>query len=366
MMKKFFFLAIAAAAMASCSQDETIGVNQGQGISFRSSTDKATRSMETTTANLTSFYVTAFDDNGAGYFKDANFTGSQGESYTSNPAYYWPGDDDVLTFRAYAPVSTNIDGTMSLSKEDGNTLTDFTPKNDVSEQVDLIYATATGKKSENETSGVQLNFAHMLSQIEIKAKNANEGYIYKVMGVKIGKVVSKGMLNFDKAVSDDATTKASAWTPGSEKADYTVEYETGSEIELDENATSIMLANNDNAMLIPQQLTAWDSETDNKNESEGAYLAVKVNIETKDGALVYPATKDEYAWAAVAIDTEWEMGNKYTYTLDFSEGAGNVDPEDPDKPGEEILGGPIKFTVSVAEWTPNDEPINLGQEESGK
>lgn len=363
-MKKFFFFAIAAAAMASCSQDETIGVNQGQGISFRSSTDKATRSSETTTANLTSFYVTAFDESGAGYFKDVNFTGSQGESYTSNPAYYWPGDDGQLTFRAYAPVSTDIGGTMSLSKGDGNTLTDFTPKSNVSQQVDLIYATATGKKSDNETSGVQLDFAHMLSQIEIKAKNTNTGYTYKVMGVKIGKVLSKGTLDFDKAVSEEATTKASAWTSGSEKSDYTVEYTTARQ--LNGTPQSLMTTDGDNAMLIPQQLTEWKPETDNSNENEGAYLAVKVNIETKDGALVYPDKKNEYAWTAVAIDTKWEMGNKYIYTLDFSKGAGNIDPEDPDNPGEEILGGPIVFTVSVTEWTPNDKPIELGQEESGE
>lgn len=50
---------------------------------------------------------------------------------------------------------------------------------------------------------------------------------------------------------------------------------------------------------------------------------------------------------------------KYIYTLDFSEGAGKVDPEkeqpedptvDPFDPGEDILGSPIKFTVEVSEW----------------
>ena len=60
----------------------------------------------------------------------------------------------------------------------------------------------------------------------------------------------------------------------------------------------------------------------------------------------------------MAINTNWEAGKKYVYTLDFSEGAGKVDPEKPDpadpndpfNPGEDILGSPIKFTVEVSEW----------------
>lgn len=120
---------------------------------------------------------------------------------------------------------------------------------------------------------------------------------------------------------------------------------------------------NDNAMLLPQQLVAWTPETDKKNDNNGAYIALKIQITTKDGARVYPATGD-YDWAAVAINTNWEAGKKYVYTLDFSSGAGKVDPEKPDpidptdpfKPGEDILGKPIKFTVTVTDWVPAVQP----------
>lgn len=122
---------------------------------------------------------------------------------------------------------------------------------------------------------------------------------------------------------------------------------------------------NDNAMLLPQQLTAWTPETDKKNANNGAYIALKIQITTKDGARVYPAkAKGDYDWAAVAINTNWEARKKYVYTLDFSNGAGKVDPEkpqpvdptDPFKPGEDILGGPIKFKVTVADWIPAVQP----------
>ena len=121
-----------------------------------------------------------------------------------------------------------------------------------------------------------------------------------------------------------------------------------------------------NAMLIPQQLVAWTPESDKPNTKKGAYLAVKINIVTKDGAQIYPATQGEYDWAAVAIDTNWKPGKKYVYTLDFSNGAGKVDPEkptpvvptDPFNPGEDILGSPIKFTVDVTPWE-EDVPQNV-------
>ena len=57
---------------------------------------------------------------------------------------------------------------------------------------------------------------------------------------------------------------------------------------------------------------------------------MKVNITTKDGGQIYPAKVGEYDWTAVAIGTNWEAGKKYVYTLNFTDGAGKVDPEKPD------------------------------------
>lgn len=40
-MKKILLAAVAIAALASCSNDDVVDVNQGKGISFRTSLDKA-------------------------------------------------------------------------------------------------------------------------------------------------------------------------------------------------------------------------------------------------------------------------------------------------------------------------------------
>ena len=128
-----------------------------------------------------------------------------------------------------------------------------------------------------------------------------------------------------------------------------------------------MATDGNNAMLIPQQLTAWTPDSDKTNTKKGAYIAVKVNITTASGARIYPdASVGEYDWVAVPVGTNWVAGQKYVYTLDFSNGAGRVDPEKPDptdpdpfEPGEPILGDPIKFTVTVTPWVDASQNLNM-------
>lgn len=72
MKKQLFLVVVAALAMASCSKDESTGINNGNAIDFRAAMQ--TRASETTTANITNFFVTALDKNNANYFSDAEFT----------------------------------------------------------------------------------------------------------------------------------------------------------------------------------------------------------------------------------------------------------------------------------------------------
>lgn len=345
MKKQIMFMAMTAMLIASCSSDDVVSTNTGRAIDFRTSV--GTRGAETTTANIDKFWVTAIDGAGANYFSKQEYK-KEGEFFTSKPLYYWPVG--TLNFFAYSPSETDLGATVTINK-DTKILADFSPATEIAKQKDFVTATASGTRVDNETKGVKLTFAHQLSQIEIKAKNTNTGYIYKVVGVRIGKPVSKGTFTFSTNTWSLTTT---------EKANYAVEYTTDPRTLTAD--TTMMGAANDNAMLLPQQLTAWDFKTDQTNTKNGAYIALKIQITTKDGARVYPA-KGDYDWAAVAIDTNWEAGKKYVYTLDFSNGAGKVDPEkptpdptDPFKPGEDILGGPIKFKVTVTDWIPAIQP----------
>lgn len=353
MKKQFLFIVVAALAMASCSKDEQTAVNRGAAIDFRGA--MATRATETITANLDDIFVTALDKNNANFFTDEQFTKDVDNFFKSTTSYYWPNDDSELKFFAYAPSSSDLGSTVTIDNST-KTLADFSPKTTIADQKDFVSCQATGKKSVNESAGVALTFKHQLSQIEIKAKNDQDAYRYKVVAVRIGQPVSKGTFDFG----------TENWNLEMDKVNYTVP--DFGEITLNGTPESLM-GTGGSAMLIPQQLIAWDAAGDKPNANKGAYLAVKLQITTKAGARVYPAeVVGDYDWAAVPVNTNWEAGKKYVYTLDFTSGAGKVDPEkpnpsdptDPFKPGDDILGNnAIKFTVQVTEWVEETKDVDM-------
>ena len=337
-------MSIAAMILTSCAKDSMKEANKGRAIDFRVAAQS--RATETTTANLTTFYVTAIDESGSNYFTNAAFT-KVDEYFCSSPAYYWPGSEE-LNFYAYAPSATSLGATVTINK-DTKIIEGYAPAVDITDQKDLVTAIATGSK-EDEASGVALTFNHQLSQIEIKARNANEGYTYKIKGVRLAQPVAQGDLNL-------ATGE---WTlTSSSKAVYDVTYDRV--ITLGIYSQNLMESEGDNAMLIPQQLVAWNPETDKTNTQKGAYISVYAQVRTAEGARVYPKTEgDDYAWLAVPIDTKWEAGHKYVYTLDFTEGAGYSDPIEGYGSGDEVLGGPIKLTMSVLPWNENNNSDIIG------
>ena len=358
-------MGIAALAFASCAKDTVTEVNRGMAIDFRVATQ--TRAAETTTANLKEFAVTAISTTavtggteGANYFTDVTYNKATGQTYyLSNPVYYWP-KDGALNFYAYSPVT--LPGTVSVNKA-GKTVTNFTPASEVKEQVDFITATASAAYSTDEdgdnvpdveAEGVALVFSHELAQVAVKAKNNNTGYKYTVKGFKVGNVVGKGTFDFTKA-------EGNGWTLSNDVASYTVEFdekelpnnktdETGETVE---TVVSLMDDTTDSgtAMLLPQQLKAWTTE-----KTTGTYFAVLAKVETTAGTLVYPKDASQFGWLAVAVDTKWEAGYKYVYTLDFTKGAGTpITGEGVGSGDGELFGGPIMLTANVTPWEAADE-----------
>lgn len=337
MKKTILFMSLGALSMiglSACTEDETVSVNEGNGIEFRPAMGTRTRATETTNANLESIRVAAFME-GTPFFESTDFIKGQTGFFTSTPVYHWPGDDTELEFYAYSPAVPG--GTVSLTS-DAKTMTDFTIAPNIADQVDFITSYATGNRSANEESGVELTFNHRLSQIEIYAKSDNDAYVFKISGIRIGQPISNGSFDFTD----------SSWTLGSDKAIYEETYPTPRTLTSD---PASMMGDEGNAILIPQQLVEWDPIKDGSNAAKGAYLSVKLQANTVAGAQVYPfPSNGDCQWAAVPLPTNWEPGKKYVYTLDFTEGAGFVDPENPE-PGTPVLGGPIDFTVKVVDWT---------------
>lgn len=377
-MKKLLFAAAVITAMASCSNNEIIDVNSGEGISFRTSLDKATRANAanvTTLDNLSEFKVAGIG-NDATYMPEL-LVSKSGSAWNTASTYYWPAYE--LKFFAYAPTNFGT-GTATLNHT-AQTIAGFTPATEIAEQKDLLISCNTGNKANNEASGVEMNFKHALSQIEIKAKCSNPNIKIEVKAVRVVNPGTTATFTFPtEATSSQYNLLQANWSGLS--GQNTTAYKTKGEIvELNEQAKSIMFGDK-NFMLIPQQLTAWTG----KGSTEGAYISVLCRIYSKNGdqyTLLYPQPtttdnkENKYGYAAVAINTNWLPGKKYIYTLDFcspdggGNGGGLIDPtpdneKDPEvdpnpkdgsEGGDPVLNGPIKFTVTVDNWTDETENI---------
>lgn len=378
-MKKLLFAAAVITAMASCSNNEIIDVNPGEGISFRTSLDKATRTTAnvTTKENLTQFNVTAIG-NSSSYFTNLLVSSTnQGVNWNTAQTYYWPSYE--LKFFAYAPI--NDIGTVSID-QNAQTINGFTPASDVAQQKDLLVSCNTGTKDANEGTGVEMNFKHALSQIEIKAKCSNPNIKIEVKGIRIVNPASSGNFTFPNTATQlGYTLPQGNWTDlkGTNNSAYKIKTSSDN-VELTNEAKSLMFGEN-NFMLIPQHLTAWTG----KGSTDGAYISVLCRIYSKNGdqyTLLYPQpttgdNKDnKFGYASVAINTDWQPGKKYIYTLEFcsadtnGNGGGLIDPkpdtEDKDvdpnpkdgsEGGDPVLNGPIKFTVTVDNWVDETKDI---------
>ena len=369
-------IALAALSLASCAEDEPVSYNleNENEISFRPA--MGSRASEVTNANLQSFWVTSFIGD-TPYFNNVEFSKGAGGFFNSVKPYYWPADTTSVEFYAYSPslaalfpddiTGDDDDGWHDFynSEDAGLTfnatekkLVNFMVSDSINKQVDFITAYGKGNRKENESAGVELTFDHRLTQIEIRAKSENPTYTFKVKGVRIGRVQYMGSFDF--------TTNA--WTLD-EWHDTQVCESSFPEVTLTADPVSIM-GPNGNAMLLPQTLIPWNYTGDPDNAARGAYLSVFVQISTTEtGAVIYPFPSDtrldpetkqlrKYAWASIPLSTTWEAGKKYIYTLDFTNGAGYIDPDDPN-PGKPVLGEAIKFTVTVNPWTDTPQPTPM-------
>ena len=342
--KNVLFVALASMMLAtSCSQEEN-------GLASSSSNSKQisiyplvnySRAVETSIDNLQDFYVTAFQEGEANYMAGVKYSKS-GDGYgTDDGKFFWPADDSNLHFYAYAPAKPGKEGYTFDITSTTQKMENFSPNDAAADQQDFVYAFAKGNKTGNADDGIAIDFKHALSEITISAKNTNTAYTIEVSGVKLGGIKNKGTFTFPSYNGDG--TDAS-WTQDSQTGSYTTEWESDA-VELSSDVKDFKDQGNVPFMLIPQSLISANKAAD------GAYIALKVKITTKGGQVIYGA--DGESWAYVAIDTDWQMGKRYNYTLDFSNGAGQ------DADGNLIISGKnIKLNVTVSGFTPEDKAVN--------
>lgn len=397
MKKSLFFFAAAALAFASCSNDETVEVNQSlkeaNVISFRPFINAQTRADDQTATTLqvatAGFYVTAYykapgESTPSKYFDNVCFkTDGSSTTYNSDTKYYWPASG-TLDFFAYAPT---VESNSQITRTDYKTFT-VTPSSTVAEQVDLIYANTDGKSitptgSSESTSygaaGVPLNFRHTGSKIVVKVKNSEPNNLkYEITGLKIVNVDGTATFTYNDGTNGENntdtknTTFTGQWSNNTEATEkntsYSVETSTANSFKGQlTTARNLSAAGTDtddsnwNMILIPQKTTAakqYASTSENSTvEANKSYIALKMVIKNGDTNIEVANAAADGNWAIWPVAFSWEPGKKYTYTIDLAGGGYWEKNADTDLNLDPILeNAVIKFVdVTVDNWSDDTE-----------
>lgn len=363
-MKKLFFCAATAVALlTSCSNEETVEVNQNNPdlIRFSASTENATRAGAYTPSSkvycnanpVDLFTVYAFDEDGKAVIDGDEYT-FDGSNYNSanNVERYWPKSG---TLKFYA-VNNGV-----LSFEDGNAVVKNYTVAEGKEGKDLVYAVTSASKADVNASldkKVKLNFRHALSQVVFAAKTTQKAkddhLTINVKSVTVCNVPTSGNYTINPASTSDninhtanhsgadySTVEPGTWAPagrgnfGASLADYT----------LLNDAVTVSEPNSDQALLlIPGNYTAWE-----KDAAAGTYFLVDCQIYQQVKASEAKVTVWEGP-VLVPFSATWEQGKRYLYTFVFGNGTG-IDPNNPDNP----VFVPISFNVKVDEFVNGNE-----------
>lgn len=356
--------------LIACHSTEILDQRQEGRISLRTTVSNATKAVSLTPDYLKEegFHLTAFENpltesNPTKLFEiDLGKDQYKADGYYVED-YFW--GDQTLYFYAWYPKSEA--GALSVDADHGYAIT-YIPAADAAQQKDFSIAYNTGDKEHNASSGVNLNFRHALSQVEIKVNNGSTvGNTVIVKGVKVGNAIKSGTISMplsptDEAIADDGSNLLTGlWSgnvrTGADKNIRSYSIIHTNPITITPGNTQSVMGSGGNWMVVPQVATdecVWDVTKGGAGES--IYMALLVQLR-QGSATVFPhsntpdADKEgEYAWTAVPIPAgaTLESGKKYTFTLTFIINTGNAGNLISN--GEEVLSHPIKLVVSVDDW----------------
>lgn len=384
-MKKFFYVAIAATALASCSSDNLVDLKEGDEIKITAVADNDSRADSIFCNNNKMGQFELYAAVNKKTFINGEVYAKTGSDYSTTAKRYWP-EHDAVDFYAlhnqgsftWAPAATDSNPVASG---------EFTPATSVAAQKDFVYAVKKGVVKPAD-GHVALNFRHALSQIEFQAKNQNPDLKIEILDVKVGNALSTAaytlpastdgnIVNHDLNAEPesgsypDAVITWSSWAAGGSNTSYTFGAEFGTAKTLEDTEGTLTLGTHftdyaKSMLLLPQSTTAWTTTV-----KTGTYLAVKVRIwnvsvtdEGTDETLIYgDADTDvdgyEGRWAAVPVAFNWEPGKKYVYTFNFTNG-GNAGYED-DENGEPDVTPvlvPLTVDVTVDDFVAAGQPVD--------
>lgn len=288
-------LGIAAAALASCTNNEVMEVADSRAIGFDAFVGNATKA-DITDDNISEFYVFGgYNNSFTNVFNNAVVSKSDG-GWTYTPTQYWTASK-AYTFQGYAPkIETKVDPTAT-----GVKFTDFVANG----ETDLLASKVASVNTDSQIttmSAVQLDFRHVLSKIKFKFTTDLANVNITISDLKVKQLPGKGTYTNSGSTGTWAVSDAQ---------DYT----------LTSNGTltnSAALTSGD-AIVLPQ--TPSDIKVTFTLNATGG-------IELKDKAIT-----------TTLPNTKLEEGNVYVYTAKID--AKNIDPE-----GELV---PIVFDAPIVD-----------------
>ncbi len=367
-----------ALIFASCSKEEVVSIPQ-DGITYNVVSGKQTRALDSYCNNTLPDYFMVWAQNVEN--NSVYINGDKIENKGGNPVIwadadgtrYWP-KDKKLDFYAH------VNGEGFFSYNNGApTFDQFTVKDNVAEQVDLMYAVMKGLSEDVGT--VNVNFRHALSQVAFKAINNNPNLHVEISGVSIGHIGNTATFTYPTAStdenfvdhtdnpSDQNLTGQGEWGEVSGDKVYSVAFD--SPIKVGSTVTNLTCPGDDhvngfkNVMtLMPQQVAAWNPEIPGDTWN-GAYFLVDLKICNISGEAYVETDEVLYQGeAAIPVEIDWVQGKRYIYTLIFNNGGDGGYTPDPTNPNP-VLPATIKYNTTVDDFIPangGDHNMDSGKE----
>lgn len=352
MRHRYYTLATGTIALmlASCSADEPVAKNTSDSIiNYAVAAANQSRAANSYCAKNKpgEFHVWAehkINSDATTYINgDRIAIGADGTYTDVDGIRYWPSEG-TLSFYAIA----DSDSKFNFATKQVN---NYIIKSDVKDQLDLMYAVASDLQTN--TSPVNLNFRHALSQICFQAKNENPNSRITINSIAIGgtgEIVNKGTYTLPSTSTEgnitthsttdqgDTPTRGSWTLSDTDKTSYQINSinKVLNDSYLDFTATSDHSGKwyTNVLNLIPQQ----------KN---GLTVTLNVKIENKsvdkNGNVTYKPVNNNLN-VEVKIDIDWREGNRYIYAFNFH------------KDWSPTNLNAVKYNVTIDDFIDNPKP----------
>ena len=367
-MKKLFYFAAAAVALAACAKNEVVPVNSGenQEITFNVApkTKAATKFADNLKFKSYAYYLPGEETwdnhktdpalyiNGAEISYQKKTADSEEKVWKAEHSYYWP-KNGKLTFFAWTSLKETVGNPNSYtvsyvddvtcSNTTGIKVENYKVDSEKNKNVDLLVADIKADQKANTTTteagkyynnGVPTLFRHKLSYLIFKVKTATDDYAsagkeFALKSIKILGVDSKGTYsqNATTTNSDGSYNTVGSWEVTASKTAQTY-FDVTDHEPVVFGAADITLESDNKfkgsvkqKYYLPQTIDAISGDPSSKTNYtiEVVYTIKTTELNpTTSTSTETTETVTKYIKASEIYGEKWEINKKYTCTLTFS------------------------------------------------